>query len=466
MSYKLFDRVMETSTTTGTGTLTLSGARPGHQSFGSRLSNSDSCTFCITDGVDFEVVEGVYSSDTLTRVTVKSSSNSDSKVSWSAGTKEVFLVSPAADLINAKGTNAFTADQSMGSNKLTDLAAPTSSNDALRYFDLLNNPSKKRVRCVLDSNVTLSSIIAGYVIDGVTLSAGNDVLVTAQTTGSQNGIYTVQTSSPPVRRNDFDVGITSEGSLIPCREGTNYADSVWMCTSNGAVIGTDAITFNLISFSTYMAGAGLVRSGNVLNVVGTSNRILVNANSIDIDSAYVGQSSITTLGTISTGVWNGTTIAVGYGGTGTTNGSITGSGSLTFTSTGSSSTIILSPGSSTGYVFHNGYVKNKGTFRDINAITYSGTPLINWSLSNFHSITLAGNPTFSFYNDKDGGAIHLAIKQPSSGNNTVTWPSGINWVEGSAPILATGVNKIDEVVIRRRGSGDYVGYLLTPSGGF
>jgi hypothetical protein len=51
-------------------------------------------------------------------------------------------------------------------------------------------------------------------------------------------------------------------------------------------------------------------------VVGTTNRITVNADSVDISANYVGQSSITTLGTITTGVWNGTDVAVADGGTG------------------------------------------------------------------------------------------------------------------------------------------------------
>jgi hypothetical protein len=60
----------------------------------------------------------------------------------------------------------------------------------------------------------------------------------------------------------------------------------------------------------------LTKSGNTLNAVGTADRITVNADSIDIASTYVGQNTITTLGTITTGTWNGTDIAVADGGTG------------------------------------------------------------------------------------------------------------------------------------------------------
>jgi hypothetical protein len=72
-----------------------------------------------------------------------------------------------------------------------------------------------------------------------------------------------------------------------------------------------------------VAGAGLTYTSGVLDVVGTANRITANANSIDIASTYVGQTSITTLGTISAGTWQGTIVGPTYGGTGVNNGSKT-----------------------------------------------------------------------------------------------------------------------------------------------
>jgi hypothetical protein len=60
----------------------------------------------------------------------------------------------------------------------------------------------------------------------------------------------------------------------------------------------------------------LTKTGNTIDVVGTADKITVSANALTIASTYVGQSSITTLGTISTGVWNGTEIAATSGGTG------------------------------------------------------------------------------------------------------------------------------------------------------
>ena len=60
-------------------------------------------------------------------------------------------------------------------------------------------------------------------------------------------------------------------------------------------------------------------TGTVFDVVGTANRIIANADSIDIHASYVGQASITTVGTITSGVWNGTAIPITNGGTGASN---------------------------------------------------------------------------------------------------------------------------------------------------
>jgi hypothetical protein len=65
------------------------------------------------------------------------------------------------------------------------------------------------------------------------------------------------------------------------------------------------------------AGAGLAKTGSVLDVIGTANRVSVST-TVDIAATYVGQASITTLGTVATGTWGATTIAVGKGGTGAT----------------------------------------------------------------------------------------------------------------------------------------------------
>jgi len=95
------DRVKETSTTTGTGTLTLAGAVTGFQSFAA-IGNGNTTYYTITNGTDWEVGIGTYTSSgtTLSRDTVLSSSNSGSKVNWGVGSKEVFVTYPAGRVVD------------------------------------------------------------------------------------------------------------------------------------------------------------------------------------------------------------------------------------------------------------------------------------------------------------------------------------------------------------------------------
>ena len=94
------DRVKETSTTTGTGTISLAGAEQGYESFVSGIGTTNTTFYAIENNStgEFEVGIGTVTDatpDTLSRDTVISSSNSDSKVDFSAGTKNVFCTLPA-----------------------------------------------------------------------------------------------------------------------------------------------------------------------------------------------------------------------------------------------------------------------------------------------------------------------------------------------------------------------------------
>jgi hypothetical protein len=109
MAFVLADRVKETTTTTGTGTVTLAGAATGYQSF-SAIGNGNSTYYTIAsqNGNEWEVGIGTYTSSgtTLARTTVLSSSNSGSLVTFSAGTKDVFVTYPSERSVNVDSTNA------------------------------------------------------------------------------------------------------------------------------------------------------------------------------------------------------------------------------------------------------------------------------------------------------------------------------------------------------------------------
>ena len=97
MALEIHDRVKETTTTTGTGTYTLAGAVTGFETFTANLDNSDTTYYCCTDNTDFEIGIGTFTSSgtTLARTTVLASSNSNSAVNWSSGTRTIFMTYPA-----------------------------------------------------------------------------------------------------------------------------------------------------------------------------------------------------------------------------------------------------------------------------------------------------------------------------------------------------------------------------------
>ena len=109
MAFVLNDRVKETTTTTGTGTINLAGAATGFETFVAGIGNSNVTYYCIAGQgtAEFEVGIGTVtdaSPDTLSRTTILSSSNSDSAVNFSAGTKDVFCTLPASKTIRELDT--------------------------------------------------------------------------------------------------------------------------------------------------------------------------------------------------------------------------------------------------------------------------------------------------------------------------------------------------------------------------
>ena len=179
---------------------------------------------------------------------------------------------------------------------------------------------------------TLTLSLGITAIDGHTLTNGDRILVKNEATQANNGMYVRTSATVLTRALDFDTAAEiGGGDFTFVENGTLYNNTGWVQTEEVVTVGTDAVIWQQFSGTgTFTAGAGLTITGNEFNVIGTANRITVNPDSVDIASTYVGQISITTLGTITTGTWNGTTLAVANGGTGlttaTTRGIIYGNG--------------------------------------------------------------------------------------------------------------------------------------------
>lgn len=168
------------------------------------------------------------------------------------------------------------------------------------------------------ATLTLSAGLTA--IDGHTLTNGDRILVKNEATQANNGMYVRTSATVLTRALDFDTGAEiGGGDFTFVENGTLYNNTGWVQTEEVVTVGTDIIIWQQFSGTgTFTAGAGLSLTGNEFNVGGTANRITVNTDTVDIASTYVGQSSLTTLGTITTGVWNATAVTVPYGGTGLT----------------------------------------------------------------------------------------------------------------------------------------------------
>ena len=218
----LADRVHEVTTTTGTGTISLAGTSgaPGgaFRTFVAGVGNGAVVPYLIAHRTanEWEIGLGTVTdstTDTLSRSRVISSSNSDAAVNFSSGVKDVALCYPATFLSAA--------------------------------YKL-----KQAVRVVATSNGTLASAFEnGDTVDGVTLATGDRILLTGQSTASQNGIYTVAASGAPTRSVDLFTGSRAAGSIVVVTSGSSGAGKMYICTTSAGsdLVGTDSLTWTAIS---------------------------------------------------------------------------------------------------------------------------------------------------------------------------------------------------------------------------
>jgi hypothetical protein len=188
--------------------------------------------------------------------------------------------------VKSDGSVAMTASLNLGSHTITNVTDPVNPTDAATRQWVLANisggvvSSTSVTAATTGANITLSGT---QTIDGIALAIGNTVLVKDQTTQSGNGLYTVA-SAAWTRMPAMDTWAEVPGMLVSVQQGTVNHDTVWLSTADaGGTLGTTSITFTqLPGPSDIIAGAGLTRTGQSVDVVAADNSMTINADSLQV----------------------------------------------------------------------------------------------------------------------------------------------------------------------------------------
>ena len=318
MALVIKDRVKQTTTTTGTGTLTLNGTIDGFQTFAAALSDGDTTYYALLEPStnNWEVGLGTWTegSSLLARTTVLASSNSGSAVNLTAQT-EVFISQPAgkAAFFNANGDLDLSRDPQTALQAATKQYVDTIAAAGLHYHDPVRVEQEGNLSATYNNGtagvgatLTNNSTQAALVIDGVTLSTADRVLVYEQTDATQNGVYTVTNTGSAstnwvlTRSTDTDSYAPSDpnsfgkGDAFFVLEGNAGAGELYVMNTEGTItFGTTNITFTQVaSTAVYSAGNGVTLTGTVF-AADAGTGVTVNGSGINIGQAVETTSNVT-----------------------------------------------------------------------------------------------------------------------------------------------------------------------------
>ena len=287
MAFVVKDRVKQSTTTTGTGSIVLNGTVSGFQTFANALSDGDTTYYAIFEVStnEWEVGVGTWteSTTTLARTTVLASSNSNSAIDLSAQA-EVFITQPAgkAAFFDPSGDLTLVQDPTSNLQAATKQYVDTIAAAGLHYHDPVRVEQEGNLSATysngtagVGATLTNNSTQAALTIDGVALSLNDRVLIYEQTNGYENGIYTVtnvgsaSTNWVLTRATDADSYAPSDpdslgqGDAFFVLEGDAGAGELYVMNTQGTItFGTTNITFTQVaSTAVYSAGTGLTLTG-------------------------------------------------------------------------------------------------------------------------------------------------------------------------------------------------------------
>ena len=267
MALVLNDRVKETTTTTGTGTLTLGGAVTGFETFAAGIGNSNTTYYAVIlpGSAEFEVGLGTLNSDssTIARTTIISSSNSDNAVNFSAGTKNIFCTIPASKsvFLDASGNTSVGADLSVGD----DL---TVEGGVISFRSNSGSPASLRMYCEV-SNAHFQTLQP----QPHAASAANTLrLPNSGDSGTQDLVAV-----------DITQTLTNKTLTAPTITGTAVMADLDI-SGDVDVDGTleaDAITVNGTALNTVIAGVTVTNATNATNSTNSSHVLVTDNESTD-----------------------------------------------------------------------------------------------------------------------------------------------------------------------------------------
>lgn len=375
MALILADRVKETTTTTGTGTITLGGAVTGYQSF-SAVGNGNTTYYTIAgqNTSEWEVGIGTYTSSgtTLSRTTVLASSNAGALVTFSSGTKDVFVTYPAGYSV-VSSNNSGTTGQVLTSSGTG--VAPT-------WSSLAAGGSTTQVQ------YNSSGVLAGsanMTFSGTALTLANDASINGVTVGK--GLASNATNTA------FGVSAVSANTTGNGLVGVGYRALLSNTTGTlNVAVGSDALRSNINGSSNIAIG----QSALVSNIDGGSNIAIGNTalqnNTTNLAIAAIAGGQITGGSAYTNGTYTAVALSYSSGSTASTYGT---------------ATVVVSSGAVTSVTIVTGGTGYKDT---TTVLTVSNT-LLGGTGSGFSFTLIAGNLT--------RGINNIAVGTIALGANTV-----------------------------------------------